>query len=78
MNQKATHQFTITAHDKLGSLERILRVVRHRGGHIEQMQMQMQSIDNRLFSLILTLTTERTLSSLQNQIIKLEDVIKVE
>ncbi len=76
MNQKATHQFTITAHDKLGSLERILRVVRHRGGHIEQ--MQMQSIDNRLFSLILTLTTERTLSSLQNQIIKLEDVIKVE
>ena len=76
MNQKATHQFTITAHDKLGSLERILRVVRHRGGHIEQ--MQMQSIDNRLFSLILTLTTERMLSSLQNQIIKLEDVIKVE
>lgn len=76
MNQKATHQFTIIAHDKLGSLERILRVVRHRGGHIEQ--MQMQSIDNRLFSLILTLTTARTLSSLQNQIIKLEDVIKVE
>ena len=76
MNQKATHQFTITAHDKLGSLERILRVVRHRGGHIEQ--MQMQSIDNQLFTLTLTLTTERTLSSLQNQITKLEDVISLD
>ncbi|MCX8663531.1 acetolactate synthase 2 small subunit [Gilliamella sp. B2911] len=75
MNQKATHQFTITANDKLGSLERILRVVRHRGGHIEQ--MQMQSIDNQLFTLTLTLTTERTLSSLQNQITKLEDVITI-
>lgn len=75
MNQKTTHQFTITANDKLGSLERILRVVRHRGGHIEQ--MQMQSIDNQLFTLTLTLTTERTLSSLQNQITKLEDVITV-
>ena len=76
MNQKATHQFTITANDRLGALERILRVVRHRGGHIEQ--MQMQSIDSQLFTLTLTLTTERTLSSLQNQITKLEDVISLE
>jgi acetolactate synthase II small subunit len=75
MNQKTTHQFTITANDKLGSLERILRVVRHRGGHIEQ--MQMQTTDNHLFTLTLTLSTERTLSSLQNQITKLEDVITI-
>lgn len=76
MNQIATHQFTIKANDKLGSLERILRVVRHRGGHIKQ--MQMQSIDNHLFILNLTLTTERSLSSLQSQISKLEDVIEIE
>ncbi|OCG15370.1 hypothetical protein A9G28_08135 [Gilliamella sp. Fer1-1] len=70
------HQLTIKAYDKLGSLERILRVLRHRGGHITS--MQMQTIENNLLILTITLTTERWLSTLQKQVEKLEDVIAIE
>lgn len=76
MNQQTQHQLTIKAYDTLGTLERILRVVRHRGGHIES--MQMQTIENNLLILILKLTIKRDLSMLQNQVAKLEDVISIE
>ncbi|MCX8600650.1 MULTISPECIES: acetolactate synthase 2 small subunit [unclassified Gilliamella] len=76
MNTKTQYQVTIKAYDKLGSLERILRVVRHRGGHIEK--MQMQTVENEQLILSLLLTTERSLSTLQNQVAKLADVIAVE
>ncbi|NUF48411.1 acetolactate synthase 2 small subunit [Gilliamella sp. ESL0250] len=76
MNEQAQYQLTIKAYDKLGSLERILRVIRHRGGHIQS--MQMQTIENNALTLTLILTTERPLSTLQNQVAKLEDVIAVE
>ncbi|MCX8638892.1 acetolactate synthase 2 small subunit [Gilliamella sp. B3172] len=75
MNTKTQYQVTIKAYDKLGSLERILRVVRHRGGHIEK--MQMQTVENEQLILSLLLTTERSLSTLQNQVAKLADVIAV-
>ncbi|WP_081297880.1 MULTISPECIES: acetolactate synthase 2 small subunit [unclassified Gilliamella] len=76
MNEQMQHQLTIKAYDKLGSLERILRVLRHRGGHITS--MQMQTIENNLLILTITLTTERWLSTLQKQVEKLEDVIAIE
>ncbi|OCG66352.1 hypothetical protein A9G41_01155 [Gilliamella sp. Nev5-1] len=76
MNEQIQHQLTIKAYDKLGSLERILRVLRHRGGHITS--MQMQTIENNLLILTITLTTERWLSTLQKQVEKLEDVITIE
>ncbi|OCG60355.1 MULTISPECIES: acetolactate synthase 2 small subunit [unclassified Gilliamella] len=76
MNEQIQHQLTIKAYDKLGSLERILRVLRHRGGHITS--MQMQTIENNLLILNITLTTERWLSTLQKQVEKLEDVITIE
>lgn len=76
MNTKTQYQVTIKAYDKLGSLERILRVVRHRGGHIEK--MQMQTVENEQLILSLLLTTERSLSTLLNQVAKLADVIAVE
>lgn len=76
MNTKTQYQVTIKAYDKLGSLERILRVVRHRGGHIDK--MQMQTVENEQLILSLLLTTERSLSTLQNQVAKLADVIAVE
>ncbi|WP_430875289.1 acetolactate synthase 2 small subunit [Gilliamella sp. G0441] len=76
MNNKDQHQFTITAYDKLGTLERILRVIRHRGGHIKQMQMQTK--DDQILSLSLALTTKRPISALLNQIDKLVDVISIE
>ncbi|MWP61765.1 acetolactate synthase 2 small subunit [Gilliamella sp. Pas-s25] len=76
MNEQAQYQLTIRAYDKLGSLERILRVIRHRGGHIQS--LQMQTIENNVLTMTLILTTERPLSTLQNQVAKLEDVIAVE
>lgn len=76
MSNKDQHQFTITAYDKLGTLERILRVIRHRGGHIKQMQMQTK--DDQILSLSLALTTKRPISALLNQIDKLVDVIWIE
>ncbi|MCX8574745.1 MULTISPECIES: acetolactate synthase 2 small subunit [unclassified Gilliamella] len=76
MSNKDQHQFTITAYDKLGTLERILRVIRHRGGHIKQMQMQTK--DDQILSLSLALTTKRPISALLNQIDKLVDVISIE
>lgn len=76
MSNKDRHQFTITAYDKLGTLERILRVIRHRGGHIKQMQMQTK--DDQILSLSLALTTKRPISALLNQIDKLVDVISIE
>lgn len=76
MSNKDQHQFTITAYDKLGTLERILRVIRHRGGHIKQMQMHAK--DDQILSLSLALTTKRPISALLNQIDKLVDVISIE
>lgn len=76
MSNNDQHQFTITAYDKLGTLERILRVIRHRGGHIKQMQMQIK--EDQILSLSLALTTKRPISALLNQIDKLVDVISIE
>ncbi|MWN05602.1 acetolactate synthase 2 small subunit [Gilliamella sp. Pas-s95] len=76
MNEQTQYQLTIKAHDNLGTLERILRVIRHRGGNIKS--MQMQTIENNTLIMTLKLTTERTLSTLQNQVAKLEDVIVIE
>lgn len=76
MSNKDQHQFTIIAYDKLGTLERILRVIRHRGGHIKQIQMQTK--DDQILSLSLALTTKRPISALLNQIDKLVDVISIE
>lgn len=78
MSNKEQHQFTITAYDKLGTLERILRVIRHRGGHIKQMQMQTKDDQILSLSLSLALTTKRPISALLNQIDKLVDVISIE
>lgn len=76
MRETIKYKFTIKAYDKLGTLERILRVIRHRGGHIECIQMQL--ITKQILILTLELTTDRSISTLQNQLLKLVDIISVE
>lgn len=76
MTEITKHLFTIKVHDKLGVLERILRVIRHRGGYIHKMEMQTAS--NQTLNLTVELTTERSIVALQNQIEKLIDVISIE
>ncbi|MDF7670007.1 acetolactate synthase 2 small subunit [Orbaceae bacterium ESL0721] len=71
---KSNHQLTITAHDRLGELERILRVIRHRGGAIDQLTMAREGTT---FTLNVVLTTERAIESLVNQIAKLANVLSV-
>lgn len=76
MNKTFKYQLSIKAYDRLAIIERILRVIRHRGGHIENMQMQI--MENQVLALSIVLTTERSISALQNQLTKLFDVISVE
>jgi len=56
-----------------GSLERVLRVTRHRGFTLEQMQV-LSNDNGRSFCVELTINSERRLSLLTNQLNKLFDV----
>lgn len=66
-----TYQVEINAQWRPETLERILRVVRHRGFVIQQMQMQLQ--DNQI-DLLLSVSSEKAIYLLINQLVKLYDV----
>lgn len=68
--------FIIKAHYRLGVLERILRVVRHRGGYIKAMDMQENS--DKTLNLNLALTSDRPAALLYAQLNKLLDIISIE
>ncbi|QIQ21911.1 acetolactate synthase 2 small subunit [Zophobihabitans entericus] len=70
------YNFMIKAYYRLGVLERMLRVIRHRGGYIHQMQMAESGAET--LELSLTLSTERPPELLQAQLNKLVDVITTE
>ena len=64
------HQIDLTAQHRPEVLERILRVVRHRGFTVTQMDMQL--IDDKV-----RLKSDRTLDLLVSQLEKLPDVIEM-
>ena len=66
------HQIELTAQHRPEVLERILRVVRHRGFTVTQMDMQL--IDDKV-RLKFTVKSDRTLELLVSQLEKLPDVI---
>lgn len=68
------HQIDLTAQHRPEVLERILRVVRHRGFIVTQMDMQL--IDDKV-RLKFTVKSDRTLDLLVNQLEKLPDVIEI-
>ena len=68
------HQIDLTAQHRPEVLERILRVVRHRGFTVTQMDMQL--IDNKV-RLKFTVKSDRTLELLVSQLEKLPDVIEM-
>jgi len=68
------HQIELTAQHRPEVLERILRVVRHRGFTVTQMDMQL--IDGKV-RLKFTVKSDRTLELLVNQLEKLPDVIEM-
>jgi len=68
------HQIELTAQHRPEVLERILRVVRHRGFTVTQMDMQL--IDDKV-RLKFTVKSDRTLDLLVSQLEKLPDVMEI-
>ena len=68
------HQIDLTAQHRPEVLERILRVARHRGFTVTQMDMQL--IDDKV-RLKFTVKSDRTLDLLVSQLEKLPDVIEM-
>lgn len=68
------HQIDLTAQHRPEVLERILRVVRHRGFTVTQMDMQL--VDDKV-RLKFTVKSDRTLDLLVSQLEKLPDVIEM-
>ncbi|WP_308666178.1 acetolactate synthase 2 small subunit [uncultured Aggregatibacter sp.] len=68
------HQIDLTAQHRPEVLERILRVVRHRGFTVTQMDMQL--IEGKV-RLKFTVKSDRTLELLVSQLEKLPDVLGI-
>lgn len=69
------HQLTLRANQRPETLERILRVVRHRGFEIVSLHAEQQ---NGELQLSLTVQSERDITLLFNQLAKLEDIEDIE
>lgn len=70
----AHYQLTIKANKRPETLERILRVIRHRGFEVKSLNVEE---NDTVFDLKLTLTSQRPLSLLTRQLDKLFDVIEI-
>ena len=68
------HQIELTTQHRPEVLERILRVVRHRGFTVTQMDMQL--VDDKV-RLKFTVKSDRTLDLLVSQLEKLPDVMEI-
>ena len=68
------HQIELIAQHRPEVLERILRVIRHRGFTVTQMDMQL--IDDKV-RLKFTVKSDRTLDLLVSQLEKLPDVLGI-
>ena len=68
------HQIDLTAQHRPEVLERILRVIRHRGFTVTQMDMQL--IDDNV-RLKFTVKSDRTLDLLVSQLEKIYDVVEI-
>lgn len=68
------YQLTLRANRRPETLERILRVVRHRGFDIVSLHAERQ---NDELQLSLTVQSERDISLLFNQLTKLEDIEQI-
>ena len=68
------HQINLIAQHRPEVLERILRVIRHRGFTVTQMDMQL--IDDKV-RLKFTVKSDRTLDLLVSQLEKIYDVVEI-
>ncbi len=68
------YTLTLTLAQRPEVLERVLRVVRHRGFKVTRMNMQLE--DSKTASLDMAVESERAIELLTNQLEKLIDVIQ--
>ena len=68
------YKFELTARHRPEVLERILRVVRHRGFTVTAMEMALIESEVRLK---ISVKSDRTLDLLVNQLVKLPDVLTI-
>ena len=68
------HQIDLTAQHRPEVLERILRIARHRGFTVTQMDMQLINDKVRLK---FTVKSDRTLDLLVSQLEKIYDVVEI-
>ena len=68
------HQIDLTAQHRPEVLERILRIARHRGFTVTQIDMQL--IDDKV-RLKFTVKSDRTLDLLVSQLEKIYDVVEI-
>ncbi|AHG72642.1 acetolactate synthase 2 small subunit [Mannheimia bovis] len=68
------YQLTLKANKRPETLERILRVIRHRGFEVKSLKVEA---NNATFELELTLVSQRQISLLTHQLEKLFDVIEI-
>ena len=69
-----SYQIEVVAQHRIEVLERILRIVRHRGFIVTKMVMEL--IDGKV-RLKFTVKSDRTLDLLVNQLVKLPDVVTI-
>lgn len=69
-----TNELTIVAHHRPETLERILRVIRHRGFTVVKLKM---NLENGKIWLDFEVEGERDICLLVHQLVKLEDIIDI-
>ncbi|HHT7856898.1 acetolactate synthase 2 small subunit [Pasteurella multocida] len=69
-----TYQFTLDVNQRPETLERILRVIRHRGFYVITMNMVSQSEQAKID---FTVKSSRDLMLLTNQLVKVYDVTNI-
>lgn len=70
------HHLMIHADNRPAAVERLLRVVRHRGFALQNMALDL--LDEHRLCIQLTLTSDKPVRLLQNQLSKLVEVATVE
>lgn len=66
-----TYQFTLEVNQRPETLERVLRVIRHRGFYVVTMNMTSNEDEAKID---FTVKSDRTLNLLTNQLVKVYDV----
>lgn len=76
MNGKQVHEVIIEANNSIEILERVLRVIRHRGFRVSTMN-SVQMNDCNSIKITVTVSSERSIELLYKQLDKLFDVSKL-